>query len=100
MCRLSFNCPVHQQYQPVLATPACPGQDTCLLEHQSTVSGWVVGTPLHVLTFLCLKTTAATFMLPGYQHDHIMFKPLLTRWQPSVINAALCSCSWSMPRCA
>jgi len=38
-----------------------------------TVSGWVVGTPLHVPTFLCRKTTAAaTLMLPGYQHDHII----------------------------
>jgi len=37
-----------------------------------SVSGRVVGTPLHVLTFLCRATTAATFLLPGYQHDHII----------------------------
>jgi len=29
------------------------------------------GTPLHVLTFLCRETTAATFLLSGDQHDHI-----------------------------
>jgi len=33
-----------------------------------------MGTPLHVLTFLCRETTT-DFMLPGYQHDHMMKQP-------------------------
>jgi len=36
------------------------------------MSGWVVATPLHVLTFLCRETAAATFMLPGYPHGHVL----------------------------
>jgi len=27
---------------------------------------------MHVLTFLCRESAAATFLLPGYQHDHII----------------------------
>jgi len=27
---------------------------------------------MHVLTFLCRESAAATFLLPGYQHDHIV----------------------------
>jgi len=46
--------------------PWVRGAPTSLLVNVNvTVSGWVVGTPLHVLTFLCRETIAATFMLPN-----------------------------------
>jgi len=41
---------------------------------------------MHVLTFLCRESAAATFLLPGYQHDHIVYLCLLL---PITTSAAI-----------